>query len=454
MQERLRQLPSVQVLLDASPSPGDFGPLPYAWVRQEARDVLDEARQAILAGGSVPERDQLQQLLHQRLTAMQQRFLRPVINGTGVLIHTNLGRAPIKEELLLQAAVLASGYCSLEYDVESGQRGRRAPAVEQLISTAAGSEASLVVNNNAAAVLLALAALAEGREVIVSRGELVEIGGGFRVPDVIAQSRCQLVEVGTTNKTRLEDYRRAVNANTAVVMKIHPSNFKIQGFTEQPSRLELRQLADECGIYFVEDLGSGAFWPPPTSGSAEPLVQEAARHGHLVTFSGDKLLGGPQAGILTGQADVLHQARQHPLFRALRSDKLNLFLLQELFRLILAGAEDQLPLWQMAHASLESLQQRAEAYAAALGTGLQGEVGPAQSTMGGGSLPEEVLPTRALYLASSHCSSTELAAHFRQQEIPLITRIEQNRLLVDPRTILPHQDALVQRYLEKGVGPC
>ncbi len=454
MQDQFRHLPSVQNLLQRTSTFLDRSRLPYPWIRDEARLVLENARKEITAGHPLPEIDILTEQLRVRVASLERQLLGSVINGTGVLIHTNLGRAPIPAELLGRAASVASGYCSLEYDVESGQRGQRAPALERLISTAAGTEASLVVNNNAAAVLLALAALAKDREVIVSRGELVEIGGGFRVPDVIAQSGCRLVEVGTTNKTRLEDYRGAVTADTAVVLKIHPSNFKIQGFTEEPSRAQLRQLADENGILFLEDLGSGAFWSPPTNGADEPLVQETARHSHLVTFSGDKLLGGPQAGILTGRSEVLAQVRRHPLFRALRSDKLNLFLLQELFLYIVAGREFELPLWQMAHASVDTLRERAASWLQTLGPGLEGSLAPSQSTMGGGSLPEETLPTCALFLSSSHMGCEALSKHFRSQEIPLITRIEEDRVVLDPRSVLPEQDGMVQLYLRQGVMPC
>ena len=453
MENPLRSLPSVQALLEAVPGPLQAS-LPYAWLRDEARAALADWREELRAGEPLPDRSILLSEFQARLTKVERTLMQPVINATGVLVHTNLGRAPLASHVLAQLAQQLQGYANLEFDLESGQRGARAPAVERLISTAAGTEAALVVNNNAAAVLLILGALAPGKDVIVSRGELVEIGGGFRVPEVIEQSGCHLVEVGTTNKTRRSDYEKAIGENTGVLLKVHPSNFRIEGFTEQPSRQELLELAEEHGLWFVEDLGSGAFWAPPTSGHPEPLVNEVAGSCHVVTFSGDKLLGGPQAGILAGRAAPLALARRHPLFRALRADKLHLFLLQELFRVLLNQQFEALPLHQMAYLSAEEVKRRAQNWVDVVGAGLTASLQPCQSTMGGGSLPEETIPSWAAVVQSSQRSATSLQQWLRDSSPPIIGRIEGNALWLDPRTVLPEQDQIVAAQLAKGVIPC
>jgi len=451
MQEQLRQLPSVQVLLDSMDADSS---IPYPWLRAQARAVIDRAREQMRTGSQAPSRAELQRQLQQALDRLRRQRLQPVLNATGVLIHTNLGRAPLPKEAMAKAAEALAGYCSLEFDLESGRRGKRAARLEQLIAAACGTESSLVVNNNAAAVLLALASLAPGREVIVSRGELVEIGGGFRIPEVIAQSGCRLVEVGTTNRTRLSDYAGAVTENTGALLKIHPSNFRIHGFTEETSRGELRELADRAAIWFIEDLGSGAFWQPPVSGPPEPLVPAAARHAHLVTCSGDKLLGGPQAGILAGMEHAVTQAGRHPLFRALRSDKLSLFLLQEIFTLLINDRTETLPLWQMMHQPLEQLRQRAEQYCHHLGPGLSGEITATASTIGGGALPDETIATWAAAVSADAGSAEDLLRSLRHRTPPLIGRIMDDRVILDPRTIDPDDDALVWQLLKEGGIPC
>ena len=361
-----------------------------------------------------------------------------MINATGVIVHTNLGRAPLSARATAAIQAVAAGYSTLEYDLEPGQRGKRDLHAERLLCDLSGAEAALVVNNNAAAVLLVLLAFAQGHEALISRGQLVQIGGGFRVPDVMAQSGAILAEVGTTNRTTLDDYAAAITDATALILVAHSSNFKMIGFTEQPDLAALADLAHDEELLLVYDLGSGALLDSAPFGLAhEPTVQEALDAGcDLVTFSGDKLLGGPQAGLIAGRADLVDVLKKHPLARAVRADKLDLAGLVATLESYRRGAAlDELPVWQMISADLGALKRRAGRWRRALGTGA---VIAGESTVGGGSLPGETLPTWVLALDVPHPDA--FAARLRRGDPPLIARIAADRVLLDPRTVLPGQD--------------
>ena len=377
-----------------------------------------------------------------RLDADHAPSLVAVINATGVIVHTNLGRAPLAAVATARVAALASGYTNLEYDLAKGGRGRRDTHAERLICRLTGAEAAIIVNNNAAATLVSLAALGAGREVIISRGELVEIGGGFRVPDVMRQSGAILREVGTTNRTRVSDYAAAISDRTALLLRVHPSNFTIEGFTERPSLAELTALAKRFNLPVVEDLGSG-FLGVPTGLEAlrnEPSVADSVAAGvSLVMFSGDKLLGGPQAGVIAGTAEVVGQVRQHPLMRAVRADKMTYAALEATLEEYVSGrAAQNVPVARMMAMALDEIERRAEALAAALSNaGLQTEIVDGFSTIGGGSAPGSQLPTRLVALT---LPAARLDAALRAARPPVIARIEDGRVVIDLRTVAPEDD--------------
>jgi L-seryl-tRNA(Ser) seleniumtransferase len=377
-----------------------------------------------------------------RLDAAYAPSLIAVINATGVIIHTNLGRAPLASTATARVAALAKGYTNLEYDVAKGARGRRDTHAERLLCRLTGAEAAVVVNNNAAATLVSLAALAAGREVVISRGELVEIGGGFRVPDVMAQSGAVLREVGTTNRTRVSDYAAAISDRTALILRVHPSNFTIEGFAERPRLHDLVALGRRFNIPVVEDLGSG-FLGFPTAVAAlrdEPCVADSVAAGvTIVMFSGDKLLGGPQSGIIAGAADAVTRVRQHPLMRALRADKMTYAALEATLEEYAAGrAQQTVPVARMMAMSLVDLGRRADALATGLSAaGLQAEVIGGFSTIGGGSAPGSQLPTRLVALTMP---AGRLEAALRAGCPPVIARIENERVLLDLRTVPPEED--------------
>lgn len=447
----LRHLPSVdKLLLQAEGLVGEYGRL---LTTEALRHTLDQQRQHILSGGngSITASD----LLGLAQAWLDDQFgatLRPVINGTGVIVHTNLGRAPLSEGAVAAITAVSSTYSTLEYDPEAGQRGSRTVHGEQLLNQITGSAASLVVNNNAAAVLLMLTALCHGREVIISRGQLVEIGGGFRIPDVMAQSGAKLVEVGTTNKTHLRDYANAITSNTAAILVAHHSNYKIIGFTSEPMLAELAELAHAHQLPLLYDQGSGALLDVAPYGlEPEPTVTEGLEAGcDVVAFSGDKLLGGPQAGILCGRADLIAQLKRHPLARAVRADKLCLAALAATLRHYAAEqATTQIPVWQMIAAPLTAVTARANQWAARLAEmGIESEAINGRSTVGGGSLPGTSLPTTLLALP--HPNPDELAARLRSNNPPVIGRIQNGRFLLDPRTVLPNQEeTLLQAILQQ-----
>jgi len=367
-----------------------------------------------------------------------------------VILHTNLGRAPLSRAAMESMDRVGTGYCTLEYDLEKGERSSRAPQVERALQLLTGAEAALVVNNNAAAVLLTLSALAKGREVIISRSQLVEIGGGFRIPDVMRQSGAKLVEVGTTNRTHGSDYVEAITPRTAMILRAHHSNFRIVGFAAEPGIRELAEIGARHAIPVVDDIGSGALLDTARFGLGhEPTVQESLLAGAALTlFSGDKLLGGPQAGILAGKAELVAKARKHPLARALRADKFCLAGLEAtLIHYVRGEAERELPIWRMIAAPLKELDRRARDWAQRIGAG---EVVDSRSTIGGGSLPEETLPTRALAVTVSKPQA--FLARLRAAAPPVIARVEEGRVLLDPRTVMYDEDEQLIAAIKAGLS--
>jgi L-seryl-tRNA(Ser) seleniumtransferase len=413
---KLRDLPSVDALVRDERLAG----VPHERAVAAARVVLDRARARIGAGG---EPEPLVEAVLAELSAERRHSLRRVLNATGVLVHTNLGRAPLSAAALERVAQVGAGYSNLEYSLERGERGSRQDHLSGLLGRLTGAEAALVVNNNAAAVLLALAALAEGREVVVSRGELIEIGDGFRIPDVLARSGARLVEVGTTNRTRAEDYERAVGPDTALLLRVHQSNFRVVGFSERPRLGELAEIARRHELPLVDDLGSGAL----AAIGDEPTPAESLRAGvDLVCFSGDKLLGGPQAGIVVGRRELVERLRRHPLQRALRADKLTLAALEGTLVLALdPSTRDEVPILRMLHEPVEAVRARAERLAALVG----GEVEETVARVGGGALPLAELPSAA-------CAVEEpLAERLRLGDPPVVALIRDGRTLLDCRTL-------------------
>ncbi len=451
-----RQLPGVDKLLNLPASAPLIAQYGRDLTLEALRAVLDEQRRQIRDGHlRLMEPDAYVAAAADWLADLLAPSLRPVLNATGVIIHTNLGRAPLSQAALA-AVQAAAGYSALEYDLEAGSRGSRFAHAEPLLRRLTGAEAACVVNNNAAAVLLMLSALCHGREVIISRGQLVEIGGGFRVPDVMAQSGCRLVEVGTTNRTHLRDYEMAIGDNTAAILAAHHSNYQIIGFSSEPALAELAELAHRHNVPLLFDQGSGALLDTAAYGlDAEPLVTDSLAAGvDLAAFSGDKLLGGPQAGILCGRADLVAKCRQHPLARAVRPDKLCLAALSATLTAYLTDrAARDIPVWRMISRPLAALVAQVEAWITALAdVDARVESAPGFSTVGGGSLPGAQLPTQLLSIGdlSPHCLSMRLRRH----DPPVIARIADDRLLLDPRTLLPGQEALLPAALRSCIAAC
>jgi L-seryl-tRNA(Ser) seleniumtransferase len=454
MQDELRRLPSVDVLLHAPSMEAAGEAEGHSLAVDAIRAVLDEAREAILAGEACPRQEVLVQRAVSRTHSLARPTLRPAINATGTVLHTNLGRAPLSEAALQAMVAVGRAYSNLEYDLEAGQRGSRYVHASDLLCRLTGAEAALVVNNNAGAVLLALSALAREREVVISRGQLIEIGGGFRIPDVMRQSGARLVEVGTTNRTHLRDYEQAIGPETAMLMVAHQSNFRISGFTTVVPGRDLVDLAHSRHLIVFEDLGSGTLLDTQAYGfSREPTVQEVVADGiDLVSFSGDKLLGAPQAGILVGRAPLIARLRRHPLTRALRVDKTTLAGLQATLLHYLKGdAERAVPVWRLIAQPLDELDRRAQSWASQLRqAGLDARVLDGRSAIGGGSLPGETAPTRLL--AIDLPSPDDAAARLRAHDPPVIARIEQDLLCLDPRTVLPDQEASLLDALVSLLG--
>ncbi|MEO8680131.1 MAG: L-seryl-tRNA(Sec) selenium transferase [Vicinamibacterales bacterium] len=436
--EVLRQRPVVRAL------EGQFG----AGATLDALRAAAETLRSSIGAGSGPAAADAAALAIEEGAgaALATRFrgsLRPVINATGVVIHTNLGRAPIAAVALERVADVARGYSNLEYNLDTGSRGSRHVHAESLLTSITGAEAAIVVNNNAAATLLILAGLAAGREVIISRGELVEIGGGFRVPDVLRQSGAILREVGTTNRTRVNDYVAGASAHTALILRVHPSNFRIEGFTERPALADLVAAARAMGLPIVEDLGSGCLVGDL---EGEPAVQDSIAAGvDVVCFSGDKLLGGPQAGIIAGKRELVDQLKQHPLMRALRVDKLTLAALEATLAEYAAGrARDSVPVQRMLHATAEQIESRANAVADRLiAGGWKVSLVSGYSAVGGGSAPGLGLPTVLVGIERDGRSADSIEQWLRTLTPPVIARIEGDLVVLDLRTVIGDQDELL-----------
>ena len=434
-------------------------------ITEAARVVLSQLREEIGAGRLKDEKHLYLALtglapavVRQVQTAME-FSLKPVINATGVILHTNLGRAPLAQSALRRIAQVAGGYSNLEFDIAGGERGRRDKHVERLFSRLLNQEGvtgirTVVVNNCAAAVMLGLNSLAQGGEVIVSRGELVEIGGSFRVPDVMTKSGAALREVGTTNRTRIADYERAINERTRLLLRVHRSNFAIVGFTEQPSLEELAALGRKHKIPVMEDLGGGALLPLRSLGINEGGVMESLRAGvDLITYSGDKMLGGPQAGMLSGRQDLIRTIRSNPMFRALRVDKLTYAALEATLMEYVRRNYDAIPFARMIRMNASQIKERAEAMRLRLkaNAGLKIEIIPGASLVGGGSAPTSTLPTHLLAITSERFSAESLASRLRAQPRPVVARVEEGRVLLDLRTVFEDEDEeVVKALLEIG----
>lgn len=440
----LLQIPEIEVLL------ADFG---HELVVEAIRDTLVRTRDAIVAGAPCPSTAELVRQIGLTLYAWLRPSLRPVVNATGVVIHTNLGRAPLSARARRAMEYVAKGYSNLEYDLDEGQRGSRYFHAEAMLRRLTGAEGGLVVNNNAGAVLLILSALANGKEVVISRGQLVEIGGGFRIPDVMRQSGARLVEIGTTNRTHSRDYEEAIHPDTVALMRVHHSNFRMIGFTQDVPLADMVAIARKHGCLVFDDLGSGTLLDTSLVGlKHEPTVQESVASGaDLVSFSGDKLLGGPQAGIIVGKAALIDTLRRHPLTRALRVDKTTLAGLQAtLLHYIEGKALSEVPVWRMLSSSPDDLRIRVEKWRAALVEkcpGLRADIIEGQSAIGGGSLPGQTLPT--LLLALTAPAPEAFSFRLRQGNPAVVGRIEDGRFLLDPRTVLEDEDQiLVQALVE------
>ena len=437
----LSKLPSVDQVLSSSKGKTLQETYGHTLTVGAIRAGLDQIRKKLAGEGeAVPELEVILDRVEGILSNWLKPTLFPIINATGVIIHTNLGRAPLSEEALSAVREVGGNYSTLEFDLNSGGRGSRLKHAESLFQQLLGVESALVVNNNASAVLLMLTVLTRGKKVIISRSQLVEIGGGFRIPEVLRHSGTELVEVGTTNKVHLFDYERAFDEETVAVMRAHTSNYSIVGFTSEPDINEIAASAHEKGLWLFDDLGSGAMLDTSPYGlKHEPMVQESLTAGaDLVCFSGDKLLGGPQAGIILGKKELIDQLKVHPLARAIRADKMALAALSATIEHYLKGdALEKVPVWKMITAPPEELKHRAEKWKKTLKLG---EVTESKSMVGGGSLPGEILPTFTWAVASDH--PQRLLADLREGSPAIIARIEDDRVVFDPRTILPQLDSI------------
>lgn len=443
----LRQLPSVDHMMNidlVSDYISDYG---RRLTTDAIRTVLDQVRENYHPEDAVPTEESLINLVGVQLASWTAPTLQPVINATGVILHTNLGRAPLSMAALRGINENASDYSSLEFQLEKGSRGSRNIHTESYLKQLSGAEAALVVNNNAAAVLLILTALAKRRKVVIARSQLVEIGGGFRIPDVMKQSGAKLFEIGTTNRVHLQDYQEAIqDESIKLVLRAHRSNFRILGFTSEPSLAEIVTVAHQADIPVVDDLGSGSLLDTADFGLGhEPMVQESLAAGvDLVCFSGDKLLGGPQAGIILGKSSLVNKLKKHPLARAIRADKLCLAALSAtLLHYLKSEALTEIPIWRMISQTPSEIHSRAEGWMKKL---RQGEIIAGSSTVGGGSLPGETLPTWLVALKVRHLN--KVSTQLRQAEPPIIARIENDLLVLDPRTVLISQDNLLLTSLK------
>jgi L-seryl-tRNA(Ser) seleniumtransferase len=440
MDQSLRSLPGVDKLLSDERMHRLEEEYSREFVLRGVRQYLEEVRHHIAEGQTAPTFDEIVGSICSRIASLAEPSLRPVINATGVLLHTNLGRAPLSREAMAAMEQCARGYTNLEIDLDSGKRGSRQVHIESLLCQLTGAEAALVVNNNASAVLLALSALARGKEVIVSRGQAVEIGGGFRIPSVMRQSGAKLVEVGTTNCTYLSDYEEAITQRTVALLRVHSSNFRLVGFTQSAAIEELTQLGERYRLSVLDDLGSGCLLDTARFGlEAEPTVQQSIAAGvGLAMFSADKLLGGPQAGIIVGQGQLIAKLQKHPLARAVRIDKIRLAgLAVTLLHYLKEEAEAKIPVWRMISTSLEEIEERAQKWCQSLGGAAS--IVEGESVVGGGSLPGGTLPT-CLVAIGGRGKVKQLADRLRRGSPLVIGRSENNLLLLDPRTVLPEEE--------------
>lgn len=457
MQADFRNLPSVDKLLSDKRLKQFEDTYSRPFVLEPARQLLEESRLSIAHSEPAPSFDDLVESICARIRSLVRPRLVPVINATGVILHTNLGRAPISPEAIEAMKSASSGYVNLEIDLNSGMRDSRHARIEELLCLICRSEAAMVVNNNASAVLLALTALTKRKEVITPRGQAVEIGGGFRIPDVMRQSGAKLVEIGTTNCTYLSDYEQAITPRTGALLRVHTSNFKVVGFTQTVILEELVQLGERYHLPVLDDLGSGCLLDTTRFGlSYEPRVQDSIAAGvSLALFSGDKLLGGPQAGIIVGKKHLVDKLKKHPLARAVRIDKTRLAgLAVTLLHYLKGEAERKIPVWQMISMPLPEIERRSREWAQhlpGLATVMEGE-----SVVGGGSLPGNTLPTRLVAIKGTvrgkeQNLAQKLAAVLRDQQQPVIARIEGNSLLLDPRTVSPAEDEMIIQALHKAL---
>ena len=454
MESMFRHLPSVDRVLSDERLRRLEKSYPHSLLVNLVRQHLEGDRLSIAAGNPCPSIDEIVASVCAHVRTLENPSLRPVINATGVILHTNLGRAPLSKEAMAAMDAAAKSYCNLEFDIDSRMRGSRNTHLEPVLCQLTGAEAALVVNNNASAVLLALTALAKKKEVIVSRGQAVEIGGGFRIPDVMRQSGAKLIEVGTTNCTYIADYEEAINPRSAALMRVHSSNFRLVGFTHFVTLDELVTLGNHYDLPIFDDLGSGCFLDTTKFGlDPEPMVQQSVAIGAgLVFFSGDKLMGGPQAGIIVGKKQLMDRLKKHPLARVVRIDKIRLAgLVTTLIHYLKGEAVNKIPVWRMISAPLEEIDQRARLWAQSLkglATVVEGE-----TMIGGGSLPGGTLPTRLVAVGGEgkrkHQNIAQvLSQRLRCQEIPVVGRVSGNILLLDPRSVLPEEDKIVLKSLQ------
>jgi L-seryl-tRNA(Ser) seleniumtransferase len=455
MENNLRRLPSVDKILADTRIKALESSFPHDLIVSLIREELDCCRASVSRGREPPSLNEILQNVALQADALSRPSLRPLINATGVVLHTNLGRAPLSEKAISAMETVSRGYNNLEFDLESGDRGSRHAHIEPLLCRLTGAEAGLVVNNNASAILLGLTALAKRKEVIVSRGQAVEIGGGFRIPEVMRQSGAKLVEVGTTNCTYIRDYEQAVTPQTAALLRVHSSNFQVVGFTHMVNPQEMVSLAKQHNLLVLDDLGSGCPLDTAQFGLApEPTIQESVAQGmDLIFFSGDKLLGGPQAGIIVGKKSYIDKLKKHPLVRALRVDKTRIAALAATLLHYLKGEPlTEVPVWRMISLPVSEIDRRAHFWAA----GLSGfaKVVDGESVIGGGSLPGATLPSNLVAVGdpSKLALAQKLARALRLQDPPIVGRISENVLLLDPRTVLPSEDNAVMEGLKKALG--
>ncbi len=461
--ELLRQIPSVDELLAQPRLAALSKRVDRNLVVEVARAVLADLRTRIAGDSNWTalglNASTVEELISTEVERILSRSLQPVINATGVILHTNLGRAPLTETVVDEFRRTATQYSNLEYDLEAGARGKRDVHTEELLTRLTGAEAAIVVNNCAAAVLVTLAALARGGEIIVSRGELIEIGDGFRIPEIMEQSGAILREVGTTNRTHLADYENAISEKTRVLLRVHPSNFKVTGFTDKPSIEELVALGQRSGLPLVEDLGSGCLVDLSEFGVCEPTVKQSVDAGvSVVMFSGDKLLGGPQAGLIAGKKDLVTRVRRYPLFRALRVDKLTIAALEATLGAYLRAAWDEIPGLRMIRATSQELKHRAENFVRELRPELpldevEIEIADGSSLPGGGSTPSQSLPTKIIRIASARYSATKLEQRLRRAPagVSVVARVEDEKLILDLRTVFREQEPLLIKTLSAAL---